>query len=152
MKHRNAFVARLARSAYRTKYAHERKIFIKPIFRPRGRNVNCISQLKNFKLTLAKVLLPTCISVPTAGHFFYLSSVSYQNSHHVSVKSCVVILHAADSGVGKTNILRQVAPHKTASRFLTAVFNTINTSRQQPPTQRLRGRGVRLLWQNVGKN
>ena len=51
----------------------------------------------------------------------------------------------------KTNILRQVAPHKTASR-LTAVFNTIQHEPATTPQPKdLRGQGVRLLCKYVGK-
>ena len=39
VKHRNAFVARLARSAYRTKYAHDFSIFSSS-FAPRPRTIS----------------------------------------------------------------------------------------------------------------
>ena len=52
----------------------------------------CPKATDNFRQNFSRYTFSIiCIS------FFYLSSVSYQNSHHVSVKSCVVILHATDS-------------------------------------------------------
>ena len=78
VKHRNAFVACLARSAYRTKYAHDFSIFSSSFASKATDNFR-----QNFSRYTFSII---CIS-----HFFYLFSF-IPKTHHVSVKSCVVIL------------------------------------------------------------
>ena len=134
MKHRNALspVLRVARIVPNTR-TNAKSLSSQYLDCEVG-NVNCISTSKILKLTLAKSLTANVHKRSyrrPLRETFYLSSVSYQNSHHVSVKSCGNTTRNRLVS-WKTNILRQVAPHKTASR-LTAVFNTIQHEPAKPP-------------------